>query len=1084
MKTIFIYICLSSVFLFSSYSSFSANRYWVGAGAGSWNSTSNWSDVSGGASGFSVPGVSDIATFDGANISGCIMDANINVSGIIIYSAYTGTISINNNITCTIGAIGFSQSGGTFTGNNGNITINSAFFLTGGVFNATSGALLITGGYTYSSGTFNHNNGTVNFSTSQTITGNTTFYNLLFNANGSIYTIASGTTITSLNNVTISGGFAYTINTGTLEIKGDLTLTSSSNNSVNGGTATFLFNGTGTQSINSAINSIIVGVNERVCGLPNVEIDKISGNFNLNGVINVNGTSWKTTNGASLVNPGTSTVNINSGVTFSGQNLSLYAFHIYANGQIITLSPSTYVLTATNNVTINGGSYYQVNTGTLEILGDLNLINTSTSAFSGGSGTFLFDGSGIQNINSLASGLNYVCSIPNVLINKTTGSLNFSGVINFNGSSWNTIAGASLISAGTSTLNVLKTCTISGQNLSFYDLVITGNFSTITINTGVVWTSTHLLTLAGGSSWYQINTGTLNAKGDVLVTNTNTSFNVGGNAVLLFDGSANQLLTGSGIPFGGRLPQVQINKTGGVLTLSGNIISMDNNWTYIAGNVDASTNSSTVDFYRTSVIDGQGTSSTMTFNNVVVSGLITLGGNLDVNGDFTIRSGTGNRLDVSATNNYQINVAGNWTNNNSATLTSFNQQNGKVVFDGSSNQTIALDIATNVETFYNLEINNTGSGVILSAPLTVASNINFIDGTVASSASNILLLGNLSTSTGASNNSFVSGPVCKTGNQAFVFPIGKNSVYAPLAISAPTLNTNQFIAEYFQVTPNTLYSISSKDVSLDHISTCEYWMLNRTNGTSNVTVNLSWDTRSCGVSNLTDLRVTQWNGSQWKDIGNGGTTGTTTLGTIVSNSSVGSFGAFTLASNSNINALPIELVYFKGACNQDSVLLTWGTASESNNDYFTLERSSDAVIWESTHVIKGADNSTSFLHYSFSDAEVSNKISYYRLKETDYNGNYKYLDVIDVEPCIILEKNKVYKIYPNPSEGIIHFLFEDDMNSFESIEIFNLYGNSVYYTTNFIDKLDFSGYTEGIYFVCVKLNEKSSIEKFVLTKHR
>jgi hypothetical protein len=1082
MKTIFIYIYLSSVFLFSSYSSFSANRYWIGTGIGNWSSTSNWSDVSGGTNGFSVPGVSDMVVFDGANVSNCIVDANINVSGLIMYSAYTGVVSMNSAATCTIGALGFSQSGGTFSANNGNININSTFFLNGGVFNSTSGILFITGGYTYLSGTFNHNNGTVNFSTSQTITGNTSFYNMSFNANGGIYTITAGTTITSLNNVTISGGFSYTINTGTLEIKGNLTLTSSSNNSVNGGTATFLFNGTGAQNINSAIGSIIVGVNERICGLPNVEIDKISGSLNLNGVINVNGTSWKTTNGASLINPGTSTVNIISGLTFSGQNLSLYTIHIYANAQIITLNPSTFILTATKNVIINGGSYYQVNTGTLEILGDLTLINTSTSAVNGGTGTFLFDGSGTQNVNSSASGLNYVCSLPNVIVNKTTGSLNFSGIINFNGTSWNTIAGASLVSTGTCTVNILKGSTLSGQNLSFYDIVVTGNLAIITINAGVVWTSTHLLTLAGGSSWYQINTGTLNAKGDVLVTNTNTSFNVGGNAILLFDGSANQTLTGSGIPFGGRLPQVQINKTGGVLTLSGNIISMDNNWNYIAGNVDATSNSSTVDFYRTSVVDAQGTSSTMAFNDVIFSGLITLGGNLDVNGDFTIRNGIGNRLDVSASNNYQINVAGNWTNNNSATLTSFNQQNGKVVFDGGTTQTIAMDIPTNIETFYNLEINNSASGVILSSPVTISNNINFMDGNVTSSILNILTLINLSTSTGASVNSFVSGPVCKTGNQAFVFPVGKNTVYAPLTISAPTVNTNQFIAEYFQANPNTLYSVSSKDVSLDHISTCEYWILNRTNGTSNVTVNLSWDTRSCGVSNLTDLRVAQWNGLQWKDQGTGGTTGTTALGTIVSNSSVGSFGPFTLASNTIINSLPIELVYFKGACEQNGILLEWGTASESNSDYFTLERSSDAVNWRPIHVIQGAGNSTTFLDYSFSDPEVSNKTYYYRLKETDYDGSYKYFDIIDVVACKTTWENKAFSVYPNPSEGIIHFLFEGDVSSLQSIEVINIYGNTVYYNAGFIDKLDLSGYAAGIYFVCVKSNGKSTIEKMVLTR--
>jgi hypothetical protein len=1070
-------LCVILIFMTTPF--FAANRYWVGSGIGNWNTMTNWSGTSGGASGSSVPGVADIAIFDGLNVSNCIIDANATVNGLIINTAYSGTISMNAGITATLGATGFSQSGGVFTGNNGNLFLNGPFLLNGGIFNSTTGTLQITGGYTYSAGTFNHNNGNVSFSATQSITGNTSFFNLLFVANGGIYTIAAGTTLTSMNNVTVSGGFAYTINTGTLEIKGDLTLTSSSNNSVNGGTATFLFNGNGPQNINSAIGSINVGSNERICSLPNIEINKMSGALNLNGLINLNGTFWKTTAGAALINPGTSTVNINSSVTFSGQNISLYNIHIYANSQIIVLSPATYILTSTNHVTINGGSYYQLNTGTLELLGDLTLINTSTSAFNGGTGTFLFDGTGTQTINSSASGLNYVCSLPNIEINKTSGALNLNGIINFNGGSWNTIAGASLMNAGTSVINVLKTCTLSGQNLNLYDIVITGNFSTITISSGLTWTSSHLITLAGSTSWYQINTGTLNAKGDVLVTNTNTSNNVGGNAVLLFDGTANQTLTGSGVAGGGRLPQVQINKTGGILTLSNNMISTDNNWTYVAGIVDATTNSSTVDFYKTSLIDGQGTSTTMAFYHTIVSGLISLGGNMDIDGDLTIRNGINNRLDVSALNNYQLNLAGNWTNNNSVTAASFNQQAGKVILDGGISQTLSLDIATNNETFYNLEIVNTGSGLTLNAPVTVSHNVNFITGNIFSSTSNLLLLNNSATSTGASNNSFVSGPVGKTGNQAFIFPVGKTTTYAPMSISAPALITNQYTAEYFPADPNTFYNVTSKDLSLNHISRCEYWMLDRTTGTSNVIVGLSWDTRSCGISNLNDLRVAQWNGTQWKDEGNGGTTGTTAIGTVISLSTVATYGPFTLASSSIDNLLPMELIEFKGLCINETRVLEWSTASESNNDYFSIESSEDALNWSLVGIVDGAGNSSVLHHYSLIDSQISDSVSYYRLKQTDYDQHVKYSQIIDVNNCDGALTENELTIYPNPSNSTFDISF-NHKGTIESIEIFNVLGDQVHQSNHFQPQIDLSGNADGIYFVHFNLNKKSIVKKVTL----
>jgi hypothetical protein len=1065
--------------LFFSGSCFSANRYWVGSGLGDWNNSSNWSLTSGGAIGASVPGVSDIALFDGSNVTNCAITANVSVSGVTISGLYSGTISFNTGITALIGASGFSQSAGTVIGNNGSITITGAFNLIGGTFSSTSGVLQVTGGFS-NTGVFNSNSGTIAYSGTQTITGNTTAYNLLFAANGGIYTIASGTTITSTNNVIISGGFACTINTGTVEIKGDLTLTSSANNSNNGGSATFIFNGIGVQNINSAIGSVIVGTNERICALPNVEINKLSGSLNLSGVITINGTFWKTTAGAALVNPGTSTVNIISSVTFSGQNLSLYKIHIWTNSQTIVLSPATYVLTSTNNVTINGGSHYVVNTGTLELLGDLTLIASSAVSLNGGTGTFLFDGTGIQTINSSVSSLNNECGLPNVQINKSSGALNLNGIINFSGGSWNTIAGASLINPGTSVVNLLKTTTLSGQDISLYDLMITGTFSFTTINTGLTWTSTHLLTLAGATSWYQINTGTLNAKGDVLITNTNTSNNVGGSATILFNGSSNQALTGSGVSGGGRLPNVVINKTGGTLTLFG-LISTDNNWTYIAGTVDAVSNGSTVECYKTGVVDGQGTSGTMAFNHVGISGLITLGGALVVSGNFTIFSGVGNQLDITPANNYQVNIGGNWLNNNSTTLTSFNQRSGKVVFDGTGMQSFNLTSTAHIETFYQLEMNNSGSGITLNAPLTVSNTIHFILGKIISTVSNPVLLLNGATATGANNSSFVSGPVGKTGNQAFIFPVGKNLVYAPISISAPGVITNQFTAEYFQVNPDPLYSVTAKDVSLDHISTCEFWTLDQNSGTSGVAVTLSWDTRSCGITNPSDLRVARWNGALWNDLGNGGTTGTNAAGTVVSLASVTAFGPFTLASITNLNPLPIELISFTGRCDNRNIVLDWSTANEFNNVEFTAEHSTDGINWMAIGTIAGAGNSNTLLHYSFTCDPSTGNIDYYRLKQTDLNGEYNYSWLISIVNCIENSGSDGWAVYPNPTTGICQLEFEGG-SVYRMITVYNEIQAVVFHSDVSPYIIDLSNQPEGVYFIQNQSDASLTTRKIVLLK--
>jgi len=107
-------LTLLSVFIFA-FSGFSANRYWVNVAASNWNNTANWSTVSGGAGGASVPGSGDIAIFDANALGGCAIDANVNVLGFTISAGYTGLISQGAN-TITIGSSNFSQADGLFLG--------------------------------------------------------------------------------------------------------------------------------------------------------------------------------------------------------------------------------------------------------------------------------------------------------------------------------------------------------------------------------------------------------------------------------------------------------------------------------------------------------------------------------------------------------------------------------------------------------------------------------------------------------------------------------------------------------------------------------------------------------------------------------------------------------------------------------------------------------------------------------------------------------------------------------------------------------------------------------------------------------
>ena len=95
--------------------------------------------------------------------------------------------------------------------------------------------------------------------------------------------------------------------------------------------------------------------------------------------------------------------------------------------------------------------------------------------------------------------------------------------------------------------------------------------------------------------------------------------------------------------------------------------------------------------------------------------------------------------------------------------------------------------------------------------------------------------------------------------------------------------------------------------------------------------------------------------------------------------------------------LPIELLTFDGFNKKENNILTWSTASENNNDYFTIERSEDGVNWKTVDSIDGAGNSTQLLNYTTVDNNFREVINYYRLSQTDYNGTREFFKIIAID---------------------------------------------------------------------------------------
>ena len=141
--------------------------------------------------------------------------------------------------------------------------------------------------------------------------------------------------------------------------------------------------------------------------------------------------------------------------------------------------------------------------------------------------------------------------------------------------------------------------------------------------------------------------------------------------------------------------------------------------------------------------------------------------------------------------------------------------------------------------------------------------------------------------------------------------------------------------------------------------------------------------------------------------------------------------------------LPVELLSFTAVVKGVHVQLNWATATEMNNDYFNVERSTDAINFTSISKISGAGNSTQILNYSLVDNAPLKGKSYYRLKQTDYNKKTRYSHVSAIS-CNNTD-NFISNIYPNPNDG--HgFNFEINKNNNEEVLmiLYDALGKEIY----------------------------------------
>jgi len=153
-----------------------------------------------------------------------------------------------------------------------------------------------------------------------------------------------------------------------------------------------------------------------------------------------------------------------------------------------------------------------------------------------------------------------------------------------------------------------------------------------------------------------------------------------------------------------------------------------------------------------------------------------------------------------------------------------------------------------------------------------------------------------------------------------------------------------------------------------------------------------------------------------------------------------SFSTFTInGSSAPSTALPVELLFFDAQVNEkNQVNLLWATASELNNDYFTVERSTDGGNWEIVEIVAGSGTTSVRTDYQTLDERPNKGISYYRLKQIDFDGTISYSNIVSVfvdsEDKQIIKITNILGQDVNPNaKGLVIFVFSNG----ETLKVIN-----------------------------------------------
>jgi hypothetical protein len=467
----------------------------------------------------------------------------------------------------------------------------------------------------------------------------------------------------------------------------------------------------------------------------------------------------------------------------------------------------------------------------------------------------------------------------------------------------------------------------------------------------------------------------------------------------------------------------------------------------------------------------------------------------EINGSLTGANALGNlsvaKAGGTVTFMQDIEIAGNLSTTNSTSIINTNGRNvtiggdfipfantftnvgtsGKLIFNGSASQSYNPG---GTLTLNSVTMNNSGAGVILNNDMLLGGDgiLTFTQGIIETDTYRVEVANTDPTAVTVGNtNSYVNGVLRRyiaSNSGDYNFPVGTATAYRRAKLTNNSLTGIGYIdAEFLSSFTNS--GALNTSLALDNtliyqeVASEGIWNIVPDAALSGGTYDISlyfddgqgYDVDGNPIGNgfagLTDNQFAvlkrssgstdagEWIGQSAGSIPADGAAGRLVNDGFAKRSGIIAFSEFGIGKDNTV--LPIELLEFYANCREGNVILTWLTASELNNDYFTLYRSYDGENFTEITNVQGQGNSNQMIEYSFVDENPGADKLYYRLNQTDYDGTTSQSDIVFVN-C---NRNPgSFNIVPNPFKEELLILFDQPTVNRLNLRVTDMLGSLVF----------------------------------------